>query len=128
MRFLLDTHVWLWLQSDPSRIAPELLDRLEQADRILLSAASAWEIGIKSALGKLNLPEPPSVYVTSRMSKSGTDSLPVEILHALEAASLPSHHRDPFDRVLIAQSRLLRIPLVSSDRTIASYDVDVVWV
>lgn len=91
-----------------------------------MSAASAWEIAIKSALGRLTLPEPPATYVPSRMSASGTTALAIEIPHAIEAAALPLHHRDPFDRVLVAQSRLLEIPLVSADRALDKYDVQII--
>lgn len=127
MRFLVDTHVWLWLQAEPSRVSPDVLDRLVHAEQLLLSAASTWEIGVKTKLGRLQLPEPSTSYIPRRMSASGTDALAVEIPHTLEAAALPMHHRDPFDRLLIAQSRLLNVPLVTADRAISDYDVDVIW-
>lgn len=127
MRFLLDTHIWLWLQSDPEQLPPALVERLATADQVLLSAASTWEIGIKTALGKLELPEEPATYIPDRMSRSGTDPLAVEIPHTLAAAALPAHHRDPFDRLLVAQSRLLDIPLISKDRVLSAYDVEIIW-
>lgn len=124
----MDTHVWLWLQADPSRVASDVVDKLELAEQVLLSAASSWEIAIKAELGKLSLPEPTSTYIPSRMSASGTEALPIEVLHTIEAASLPMHHRDPFDRLLVAQSRMLKIPLVTADRVIGNYDVEIIWV
>ena len=127
MRFLLDTHVWLWLQTEPSRLAAPLLAELRTADVLLLSAASAWEIAVKYELGKLPLPETPRTYVPDRMSRSGVEALAVEIPHTLAAGALPGHHRDPFDRLLIAQSRLLDLPLVSSDEQLRAYDVNVRW-
>lgn len=127
MRFLVGTHVWLWLQVEASRVSPDVLDQLRNAEQLLLSAASAWKIGIKTRLGTLQLPEPPATYLPRRMSASGTEALAIDIPHTLEAAALPMHHRDPFDRLLIAQSRLLEIPPVTADRSIGSYDVEVIW-
>lgn len=127
MRYLLDTHAWLWLQTEPSKVPSRLLRRLENADDILLSAASTWEIAIKVASGKLTLPQPPDQYIPDRMARSGTTALPIEVAHTIAAAQLPPHHRDPFDRLLIAQAGLLSIPLVSIDRAFDTYDVDVRW-
>ncbi|MBI4816092.1 MAG: type II toxin-antitoxin system VapC family toxin [Deltaproteobacteria bacterium] len=124
MRFLLDTHCWLWLQVAPERLGAALLESLsDPAHELLLSAASSWEIAIKHRLGKLELPEPPSVYVPSRMASSSTSALPVEHAHALEVSTLPIFHRDPFDRLLIAQARLLDLTLVSADSVFEAYDV-----
>lgn len=127
MRLLVDTHVWLLLQVEPSRISPEVLDQLEHTEQLLPSTASTWEIGIKTKLEKLQLPEPPATYVPRRMSASGTEALAIEVPHTTEAAALPMHHRDPFNRLLIAQSRMLEIPFVTVDRAIGSYDVEVIW-
>ena len=127
MRFLLDTHVWLWLQVSPHRVPPDLLGQLTLADAVYLSAASTWEIAIKNRLGKLPLPEPPTSYVPERMTRSGTEPLRVEIHHTLAAGQLPLHHRDPFDRLLVAQSRILSLPLVTADERLGAYDVDLRW-
>lgn len=128
MRLLLDTQVWLWLQSDPERVIPSVRDALAAPQHeLLLSAASAWEIAIKHGLGKLPLPLPPEQYVPARMELSDTASLPVSAAHALRVASLPVHHRDPFDRLLLAQAQLERIPLVTADRQLAPYDVELIW-
>jgi PIN domain nuclease of toxin-antitoxin system len=121
--YLLDTHIWLWLQSDPGRLSNELVDALaDEQNQILLSAASSWEISIKYALGKLPLPEPPHRYVPDRMRRSGTTGLPVEHSHALAVAELPMIHSDPFDRLLIVQARSLSLTLVTADRRMAEYD------
>lgn len=128
MRFLLDTHVFLWLQTEPERLDDALLDRLGRADALLLSPASAWEMAIKYHLGKLPLPAEPGVYVPDRMARSGVEPLPIEITHTLAAGGLPPHHRDPFDRLLVAQSQLTGLPLVTADRQIAAYDVEVIQV
>jgi PIN domain nuclease of toxin-antitoxin system len=128
MKLLVDTHVWLWLQVSPERIDAQTLALLaDTANDVLLSAASAWEIAIKHALGRLPLPVPPAQYVPSRMSRSGVTALPVLHAHALRVAELPPHHRDPFDRLLVAQAQHEGLTLVTNDRELAAYDVDVVW-
>jgi len=127
--YLLDTHCWLWLQTAPERLPAELLDIL--ADRsvdLFLSAASAWELGIKHAAGRIELPESPADYVREGMRRSGMRELSMSHSHALEAAALPPHHRDPFDRMLVAQARLERLTLVTADRILAAYDVDLIRV
>lgn len=125
--YLLDTHVWLWMQASPGRLRDDTRERVEDvANEILLSAASAWEIAIKHRIGKLPLPEPPARYVPERMRRSGTTPLPVETVHALRTSELPRHHDDPFDRLLVAQAQVLRIPLVTVDERIEAYDVEVV--
>lgn len=128
MRYLLDTHVWLWLQTDPDRLGQDFLHELTVADELMLSAASAWEIAIKYRLGKLPLPEPPATYVPSRLRTSGVSALPVQMPHVLAVAELPLHHRDPFDRVLVAQSQLLAVELVTADTQLQAYEVDLVLV
>ncbi|WP_394843323.1 type II toxin-antitoxin system VapC family toxin [Pendulispora brunnea] len=124
MRYLLDTHCWLWLQSEPERLSA-LLDRLaDPANELLLSAASSWEISIKYALGKLPLPLPPAEYVPSRMQSSGTSSLPVHHAHALQVSKLPRHHGDPFDRLLISQAQCEGLQIVTADAAFSAYDVE----
>ena len=126
-RVLLDTYIWLWLQAEPERIAPPVLFVLSDPTTVvLLSAASSWEIAIKYRLGRLPLPEPPDRYVPDRMRRSGTTGLPVEHAHALAVADLPDHHKDPFDRLLVAQARHLDVPLVSADPALDPYDVELV--
>src|SRR5690606_22039153 len=123
-RILLDTHCWLWLQSEPERFSADVLHELgDPTTELFLSAASAWEIAIKYALGRLPLPEPPDVYVPSRLERSGTSALAVTHRHALHVASLPNHHRDPFDRLLVAQAQLDGVTLMTSDPLLAPYDV-----
>jgi PIN domain nuclease of toxin-antitoxin system len=124
--YLLDTHVWLWLLSDPERIGSDLLAELRDArTRLLLSAASSWEIAIKWALGRLALPEPPVSYVPSRMQRSGVEGLAVSHAHALLVSVLPPHHRDPFDRLLVAQAQVERVTIVTLDPLLDAYDVPV---
>ena len=127
MTYLLDTHVWLWLVADPGRLRPEVLDELHDArTRLLLSAASSWEIAIKWAIGRLPLPEPPETFVPSRMLSTGVEGLSVEHGHALQVAALPPHHADPFDRMLVAQAQVLGCPILTVDPAFDRYDVPVV--
>ena len=128
MTYLLDTHVWLWLLADPDRIRSELLSELQDGrNSLLLSAASSWEISIKWSMGRLPLPAEPSVYLPVRMQSLGVLGLAVSHAHALEVASLEPHHRDPFDRLLIAQARVDDLKLVTADRAFEPYDVPLVW-
>ena len=125
MRILLDTHCWLWLQVEPERLRDTSLELVEnRGNELLLSAASSWEIAVKHALGRLPLPEPPATYVPSRMASSGVAGLPVEHIHALRVAELPPLHRDPFDRLLVAQAREEKLTLLTADPRILAYDVD----
>lgn len=128
MRLLLDTHVWLWLQHVPERLGADALRDVEDpGNDVLLSAASSWEIAIKWALGKLPLPAPPDQYVPDRVLTSGVTPLPIQHRHALAVAQLPLHHRDPFDRLLVAQAREEAAVIVTGDRAFAAYDVEVRW-
>ena len=129
MNFLVDTHCWLWLQADPGRLDAALLETLAApSSGRFLSAASAWEIAIKHAIGKLPLPEPPAIYVPERMRLSRFRELAIMQPHALAAGVLPPHHRDPFDRLLIAQAQIEGLTLVTADSTFARYDVRLIHV
>ena len=129
MGYLLDTRCWLWLQTEPERLPGHLLGTLaDRAVDIFLSAASAWEIGIKHAAGRLTLPEAPTVYVPEGMRRSGTRELPVSHAHALAASALPPHHRDPFARLLVAQSRIEGLTLVTANHAIRRYEVETILV
>jgi PIN domain nuclease of toxin-antitoxin system len=97
----------------------------DPANEIFFSAASSWEIAIKYALGKLPLPEPPRRYVPSRMATSGSRGLAVEHAHTLRVAELPRHHRDPFDRLLVAQAQVEKLVVVTVDRQFEPYDIQV---
>ena len=126
MRILLDTQCWLWMQASPERFSASAVRRIEDPDNdLFLSAASSWEIAIKMGLGKLSLPMPPSDYVPDRLLSSGVVGLPIEHGHALHVASLPHHHRDPFDRLLIAQAQIEQLTILPADRQLAQYDVQI---
>ena len=127
MKFLLDTHCWLWLQTDRSRFDADLLETLSAAaSQRYLSAASVWEIAIKHAIGKLPLPEPPAVYVPERMRLNRVQGLAITPAHALAVAALPLYHRDPFDRVLVAQARTEGMTLITADASFEHYDVPMI--
>lgn len=125
MRLLLDTHVFLWANQAPDRLGPWRDVVADQANELLLSAASSWELAIKTASGRLRLPEPVEVYVPSRMAAVGLAGVAVEHQHALAVSTLPMHHRDPFDRLLIAQAMLLGVPILTADAAFDAYDVEV---
>jgi PIN domain nuclease of toxin-antitoxin system len=127
VRLLLDTHCWLWMQVSPDRFRSAALDLVRNPESdLLFSAASAWEIAIKYTLGKLQLPEPPEDYVPKRMRTSGVVGLPVGHAHALRVAELPKHHRDPFDRLLVAQAQIESLALLTADPKLTLYEVEIV--
>ena len=128
MKVLLDTHAFLWWAVDSPRLSP--LARKIIADgrnSIFFSSASGWEVAIKVRLGKLKLPSSPERFIPARLTRHAMQSLPVLLSHALRVGSLPEHHRDPFDRMLVAQSQLERMPILTSDPLIARYDVETIW-
>ena len=127
MKYLLDTHAWLWLLLDPARIGSKMRKLVTDGkSEFHLSIASAWEIAIKHAAGRLTLPQPPLDYIQSRTREDGVSLLPVRLEHVCVAAELPRHHSDPFDRLLVAQARNEKATLVTHDENIAKYDVKIV--
>jgi len=126
---LLDTHVFLWMLTTPQRLGEAALAVIERADSVLaLSAASAWEIAIKSGLGRLSLPEPATTYVPASMRRSAVTPLPVTVEHALGVATLPRHHGDPFDRLLVSQAQVDGLTLITADPQLTAYDVPLLLV
>ncbi len=123
MRYLLDTHVWLWLLDGHDRLPVALVDRLRQADQLVLSAACVWEVVIKSAAGKLQLAQSVDELVTVSHRDAGMTPLPMDTRHALAVRDLPDLHRDPFDRVLVAQALVEDLTLVTTDAKVQAYDV-----
>ena len=121
MTLLLDTSVFIWWVTGDSRLGVRARAAIAAPERdVYVSAVSAWEIAIKRGLGKLAF----NGDVGALVEQEEFDELPVRIAHALEAESLPLHHRDPFDRMLVAQSRQERLTLLSSDRIFVRYDVE----
>lgn len=128
MKALLDTHTFLWWNINSPELSDTARDFIaDGSNEIYLSAASAWEIAIKYAKGRLELPETPEQYVAHRLTKHGFSPLPIQLSHALHVYQLPPHHQDPFDRLLIAQSQLEALPLLSIDSQIKRYNVSLVW-
>jgi PIN domain nuclease of toxin-antitoxin system len=122
-RLLLDTHAFLWWREDSPRLRDEARGLIGSAGVVFVSVASAWEAALKVALGKLRLPESFEAGVIA----SGFDKLPIAFSHAEAVATLPRHHDDPFDRMLIAQAIGDRLTLVSHDRRFAPYGIRIVW-
>lgn len=123
-RLLLDTHVFLWWRGNDRRLRAAARAAIAKADVVLVSAASAWEAAIKAQLGKLELPDSFEAGVV----ESGFEKLAIGFTHAEYAARLPLHHRDPFDRMLVAQALVEGLALVTHDRRIEPYAVEIVWV
>lgn len=128
MKYLLDTSIFLWGLWSLEKMNQSAREILTSGSKELyLSAASAWEITIKAATGRLNLPEPPPRYVPNRMSLLGLQSLPITQAHALDVSGLPMHHTDPFDRIIIAQARMENMVLMTSDHMFSKYQVHTLW-
>ena len=128
MRALLDTHAFLWCNADPEKLSQTAQRFIEDpANDVFLSAVTAWEIAIKHAKGRLDLPEPVESFVASRITTLGLQPLPIEVSHALHVAELPRLHDDPFDRLLVAQAQLEKLPIVTSDPDVRRYDVEIIW-
>lgn len=121
---LLDTHVFLWWRLNSPRLGEAPRQAIADAERVFVSVASAWEVAIKIGLGRLRLPE----RFEAGVEASGFEKLSVTFAHAEAVSDLPHHHRDPFDRLLIAQARLEQLELVSHDARLARYDVQVLAV
>ena len=128
MKLLLDTHAFIWWDSEPDRLPSIVREHcLNRANMVLLSVASVWEIQIKRQLGKLNLRIPLPEILSGQQETNGLLILPITLAHVLELDSLAAHHKDPFDRLLIAQARAEDAILVSGDSVFSSYDVRLLW-
>jgi PIN domain nuclease of toxin-antitoxin system len=128
VRLLLDTHVWLWMLTTPERLNEAARSAVaDPAHEVVLSAASAWEVAIKHELGKLPLNGSPAQLVEVSIRELNVSVLPITIGHALAAATLPLHHKDPFDRMLVAQAGLEGLTLVTADEVIRQYDGVLLW-
>ncbi len=128
MKYLLDTHVFLWWNLGDPRLSDNATAIISDGNNeIFLSAVSAWEIAIKVAKKRLTVPEEPVRFVPSRMQLHGFQPLPIQIHHATRIYELPIYHTDPFDRLLIAQSQIESMPLISVDTEIRKYEVEVIW-
>lgn len=128
MRILLDTHAFLWWLDNHLQLSDRAHQIIQDgANEIYFSAASGWEIAIKAQLGKLKLPANIEQFVTEQVALNHFTPLPAHLSHALAVYRLPLLHRDPFDRILVAQSQLEKLPILTLDPLIAQYAVETVW-
>lgn len=128
MTALLDTHVFLWWLYDSSRLSARVRQILaDGSNTLLFSSASVWELIVKIQSGKLRIPEEPGAFIARRLALHSMDSLSVKLEHALRLYMLPAHHKDPFDRILVAQAISERVPIITADSQIPRYPVEVIW-
>jgi PIN domain nuclease of toxin-antitoxin system len=126
VRLLLDTHVFLWAAADPDQMRPSARAAIEDsANEVLVSAAVAWEINIKVALGKLTVPADPAVWFPARVRSLGFHVIDISAAHALAVGGLPHIHRDPFDRIMIAQAQIEGLTFVTRDIENQKYPINV---
>ena len=124
LKILLDTQCWLWWFAQPEKLNENAITEiLNESNEIWFSVASIWEIGIKVSIGKLPLPEKIEDYLPPRMIQLGAKSLEIKVPHVFQIAELPLYHRDPFDRIIIAQAQIENMLLVSADSIFEKYDV-----
>jgi PIN domain nuclease of toxin-antitoxin system len=128
LKLLLDTQCLLWWFTEPERLNSATVAQIIAEDNeLFFSVASAWEIAIKVGIGKLPLPEPVDIYIASRMRLLGAKSLDIILPHACRVATLPLLHRDPFDRILLAQAQIEQMTLVTADEILTQYGVNLLW-
>ena len=128
MRLLLDTHAFLFWITDSDELSVRAREHIEDPENELyLSAVSGWEIAIKTKLNRLVLPGLPERVITEQMAYNHIQSLSIQMSHALNTFHLPQLHRDPFDRMLVAQSRVEEIPILTRDPAISQYEVETIW-
>jgi len=126
VRILLDTHVLLWAAVDPDQLSAECRVAIEDgANEVYASAVSAWEIAIKQSLGKLDLDQPAERWLPRVLERTGIEPLPVEVSAAVRVRALPWHHRDPFDRLLVAHALESGLTIATRDRLFEKYGVAV---
>jgi PIN domain nuclease of toxin-antitoxin system len=125
---LLDTHAFLWVVWDDPNLSSSAKALIEDpANRKLVSVASCWEIAIKVALRKLTLGEPAATFLPRELARNGLHLLAIELAHATFVESLPPYHKDPFDRLLVAQAIIDKLSLVSADAILDQYGIHCVW-
>lgn len=128
MKLLLDTHAFIWFAYDSPALPSKTKDMLEDEEtELLLSIASVWEMAIKASIGKLTLPARASDFVANQTQKDDINLLAITLPHLNQVEALPFHHRDPFDRLLVAQSLVEDLAIVSIDATFDSYGINRIW-
>ena len=128
MKVLLDTHTFLWWITDSPRLSAWAREVIQDSNNeLFFSAASGWEIAIKTQLGRLQLPGNLEQFILEQLSLNAILALPIQLRHALHVYTLPQYHRDPFDRVLVAQSQIENLPILTADTQITRYAVETIW-
>lgn len=127
MKLLLDTHAFLWFVDDSPALSARGKSFLEAENELFLSIGSLWEIAIKLRLGKLSVAMPTESLMTEQLAANDIEILPISVPHLIQISTLPLHHRDPFDRLIIAQSIVERMPVVSADPAFDEYPIERFW-
>jgi PIN domain nuclease of toxin-antitoxin system len=128
MNFLLDSHVFIWSYDKQHKLSQTALQAMSNpANTLFLSVASVWEMQIKIMIGKLKLQDPLPNIIAEQQKINGFQILPIELSHALYLETLPLHHKDPFDRLLISQATVENMTLVSADAEFSKYQVNLLW-
>ena len=128
MRALLDTHAFLWWVTDDYRLSPQARNIIDDGrNEIYFSAASGWEIAIKARLGRLDVPADLERFMVDQIFENGFRTLAIELSHALSVYGLEDIHRDPFDRMLVAQGQIENLPIISCDSVLAGYGAELIW-
>jgi PIN domain nuclease of toxin-antitoxin system len=127
MNLLIDTHTFLWFVNDDPQLSETAAELLESDNTILLSVASLWEIAIKVSIGKLTLPQPFNEFIPEQLALNDITLLPVRIADCNQVIDLPFYHRDPFDRMIIAQALVESVSVVSIDTAFDPYNVQRLW-
>jgi PIN domain nuclease of toxin-antitoxin system len=128
MKYLLDTHAFLWFVSDDYRLSSKARSIINNSkNEIYFSAVSAWEISIKSRLRRLTIKEELEPFIVKQLAENNFSTLSISIFHSIYTSKLPEIHKDPFDRMLIAQSNVEKMFLISKDKDIKRYKVPIVW-
>lgn len=127
MKLLLDTNVFLWFIEDNPHLSAHAKALLESDVDLLISAASLWEIAIKTSIGKLTLAQPYEVLIPQQLEQNLIEILPISLAHLANVSTLPFHHRGPFDRLLIAQAMAEQLPIITADTTFDAYAIKRLW-
>lgn len=127
MKLLIDTHTFLWFINDSSQLSADAKNLLESDVDLLLSVVSLWEIAIKVSIGKLTLPDTYDKFIPQQLKLNDIKILPIDMTHLIVVTTLPFHHRDPFDRLLIAQAMVEKVAIVSIDKIFDRYGIRRIW-
>lgn len=127
MRFLIDTHTFLWFVNDSPKLSTNAKSLMESDNDLWVSIASLWEIAIKVNIGKLTLPNNYENFIPEQLALNDIETLPIKMAHLATYTTLPLHHRDPYDRLLIAQAMTEKVSIISADVAFDSYFVSRIW-